>query len=131
MSNVKGKIDGNNKKIFETLRLQKQNHATVWKKKIVQWEKWRRKRNVSQIIKNILILKNRNNTKLSTEYWKLENKKLHPWISWSIEGKYKSCNPNSRRCRLCLHEKLEIVDDSREILAIKQTLRSKTYQTFW
>ena len=26
--------------------------------------------------------KNKNNTKLSREYWKLANKKLHPRISW-------------------------------------------------
>ena len=30
--------------------------------------------------------KNKNDTKLSTEYWKLASKKLSPWISWSIKG---------------------------------------------
>ena len=30
--------------------------------------------------------KNKNDTKLSTEYWNLANKKLNPWISWSIKG---------------------------------------------
>ena len=28
--------------------------------------------------------KNKNHIKLSTEYWNLANKKLHPWISWSV-----------------------------------------------
>ena len=59
---------------------------------------------------------NKNDTKLSTENWKLANKKLHPRISWNIKGDYKSYNHNSRRCILCLHEKLEIVDDPEEIL---------------
>ena len=36
--------------------------------------------------------KNKNDTKLSTEYWKLANKKLHPQISWSIKGKYNTYN---------------------------------------
>ena len=36
-------------------------------------------------------------------------------------GAYKSCNPNSKRCSLCLHEKLEIVDDPKEILLKKRS----------
>ena len=48
---------------------------------------------------------NRNDTKLSTEYWRLANQKLHPRISWSIKGNYKSYNSNSKRCSLCLYEK--------------------------
>ena len=56
--------------------------------------------------------KSKNNTQLSTEYWTLANKNVHPWIFWSIKGNYnKSCNPNSKRCSLCLHKKMEIVDD--------------------
>ena len=65
--------------------------------------------------------KNKNDTKLSTEYWKLGNKNLHPRISWSIKCNYKSYNPNSKRCSLCLHEKLEIVDDLEEILLNKRS----------
>ena len=55
--------------------------------------------------KSFIEEKNKNNTQLSTEYWTLANKKVHPWISWSIKGNYKSCNPNSKRCSLCLHKK--------------------------
>ena len=40
---------------------------------------------------------------------------VKPPICWSIKGNYKSCNPNSKRCSLCLHEKLEIVDDPEKI----------------
>ena len=69
--------------------------------------------------KSLNVEKNKNDTKLSTEYWKLANNKLHPQISWSIKGNYKSHNPNSKRCSLCLHEKLEIVHDPKEILLNK------------
>ena len=65
--------------------------------------------------------KNKNDTKSCTEYCKLANKKLHPQISWSIKGNYKSYNPNSKRYSLCLHEKLEIVDDPEEILLNKRS----------
>ena len=63
--------------------------------------------------------KNKNDTKLSTKYWKLVNKKLHSRISWNIKRNYKSYNHNSKRCSLCLHEKLEIVNDPEEILLNK------------
>ena len=65
--------------------------------------------------------KSKNDTKLSTEYWKLANKNLHPRISWSIKGNYKSYNPSLKRCSLCLHEKLEIVDDPEDILLNKRS----------
>ena len=65
--------------------------------------------------------KNKSDTKLSTEYWNLANKKLHPRISFSIKGKYKLYNPNPRRYSSCLHEKLEKVDDPDEILLNKQS----------
>ena len=64
--------------------------------------------------------KNNNDTKLSTEYWKVANNKLQPRISWSIKGNYKSYNLNSKRYSLCLHEKLEVVDDPKEILLNKR-----------
>ena len=51
----------------------------------------------------------RHDTKLSTEYWKLKTKQLNPRIS--IKGMYKSYNPTSKRCNLCLTEKPEILDD--------------------
>ena len=65
--------------------------------------------------------KNKNDTKLSTEYWKLASKKLHPRISLNIKGNYKSYNPNSKRSSVCLQEKLEIVDDPEEILLNKSS----------
>ena len=64
--------------------------------------------------------KNKYDTKLSTKCWDLAKKKLHPRISWSIKGKYKLYNSNSSVCRLCLHEKLEIVDNLDEIVLKKR-----------
>ena len=37
--------------------------------------------------------KKKNDTKASTEYWKLANNKLPPRISWSMKGNYKLYNP--------------------------------------
>ena len=79
------------------------------------------KKRYTNHIKSFNMKKNKKDTKLSTEYWKLANNKLHLRISWSIKGNYKSYNPNSKRCSLCLHEKLEIVDDPKEILLNKRS----------
>ena len=65
--------------------------------------------------------KNKNDTKLSTEYWRLANNKLHPRTSWSIKDNYKSYNPNSKRFSFRLHEKLKIVDDPKNILLNKRS----------
>ena len=65
--------------------------------------------------------KSKNNTKLSTEQWKLANDKPHPRISSIRKGNYQSYKPNSKRCSLCLHEKFEIVDDPEEILLNKRS----------
>ena len=138
------------RKYSKTHRLQKQNYATVWKNEIAQWEepaslkmfyttleyvvttkhinrncikkpaKLLLKKIYTNHKKSFHTEKSKNATRLSTEYWKLANKKLHPRISWSIKGNYKSYNPNKTRCSLCLHEKLEIVDDPEEILLNKR-----------
>ena len=49
----------------------------------------------------------KHDTKLSTEYWNLKTKQLNPRICWKIKEIYKSYNPTSKRCNLCLTEKLE------------------------
>ena len=49
-------------------------------------------------------------TKLSTEYWNLKMKQLNPQISWKIKVVYKSYNPISKLCNLCLTAKLEILN---------------------
>ena len=49
-------------------------------------------------------------TKLSRQYWNLKMKQLNPQISWKIKGIYKSYDPTSKRCNLCLTKKLEILE---------------------
>ena len=150
MPTLKAKIDGHNKKILETTLppitklcncLKKENYQMrgacltenilhyakiscedkIYKPKLHKGicETTFKKRYANHK-KSFNVEKKKNNTKLSTEYWKLANNKLHPWISWSIKGNYKSYNPNSNRCSLCLHEKLEIADDPKEILLNKR-----------
>ena len=46
-------------------------------------------RHITQIIKKKFNTeKNKNDTKLSTEYWKLAHEKFHPRVFWSIKGRY-------------------------------------------
>ena len=51
----------------------------------------------------------RNDTELSKEVWKIKDLKGTANLKWSIKGRYKSYNPLSKRCNLCLNEKLEII----------------------
>ena len=46
---------------------------------------------------------------------------INPRISWKIKKIYKSYNPNSKRCNLCLTDKLEILDDSDKNLLNKRS----------
>ena len=60
--------------------------------------------------KSFIVPLYKHDTKPSTEYWNLKTKQLNPRISGKIKGIYKSHNPTSKRCNLCLTEKLEILD---------------------
>ena len=63
----------------------------------------------------------KHDTKLSTEYWNLKMKQLNPQISWRIKGIYKSYNTTSKRCNLCVTEKLQILDDPDKHLLNKRS----------
>ena len=63
----------------------------------------------------------KHDTKPSTEFWNLKTKQLNPQISWKIKGIYKSYNPTSKRCNLCLTEKAEILDDPGKNLLNKRS----------
>ena len=60
-------------------------------------------------------------TKLSIEYWNLKMKHLNPQISWKIKRIYKSYNPTSKCCDICLTEKLEILDHPEKNLLNKRS----------
>ena len=78
-----------------------------------------KKRYNNHKIQNVPLYKH--DTKLSTEYWTLKTKQLNPWISWMIKGIYKSDNPTSKRCNLCLTEKLEILENPGKKLLNKRS----------
>ena len=53
-------------------------------------------------------VKYRNRTELTKEVWAIKDRKGVPKVSWSIFGKFPPYNPISKKCNLCLNEKLEI-----------------------
>ena len=57
-------------------------------------------------IKSFRHEKHQSNTELSNELWSIKNSKCTPNIVWEIFQKHQ--NPNTKRCSLCLNEKLEI-----------------------
>ena len=71
--------------------------------------------------KSFNIISYKNDTTLSTEYWTLKDKQQLPRLTWEIKGQYKSYNPVSKKCYLCLNEKLAIIDDPEETLLNKRS----------
>ena len=53
-------------------------------------------------------IKYQTDTELSNEYWNIISANKTSNISWKILGTYKSYNQSSKRCLLCLNEKLAI-----------------------
>ena len=50
----------------------------------------------------------KNETELSNEIWRIKNVGHHPKVKWEIVKKCLPYNQQSKRCLLCLNEKLEI-----------------------
>ena len=68
----------------------------------------------------------KNDTELSKELWQIKMKNYTPEITWRIIRKCLPYNYNSRKCDLCLNEKLEIALYKGENLLNKKTeLNSK------
>ena len=53
----------------------------------------------------------KHDTTLSTKHWNSKTKQLNPRIAWKMKRIYKPYNPISKRCNLCLTERLKILDD--------------------
>ena len=53
-------------------------------------------------------LKDKTNTESSNKEWRMKKSRQTPVIKWEIVRKCSSYKPNSKRCYLCLNEKLEI-----------------------
>ena len=52
--------------------------------------------------------KHQGNTELSNELWSIKKNNYTTNIKWEILRKHQMYNPNTKRCSLCLDEKLEI-----------------------
>ena len=63
----------------------------------------------------------KNDTELSKELWQIKMKNYTPKITWRIIRKCPPYNYNSRKCYLCLNEKLEIALYEGENLLNKKT----------
>ena len=55
----------------------------------------------------------RTSTTLSEHVWKLKNKNINFNISWQIVKKVKPFAPNDKVCKLCLQEKLSILEQKK------------------
>lgn len=62
-------------------------------------------------------------TELSIEYWQLKSKNETPNISRKKIGKYRSYSPESesKKCLICLNEKLEKIDSKSSPILNKRT----------
>ena len=59
-------------------------------------------------VKSFAHEKHQSDTELSNEFWSIKNNSYTPDIVWEILRKHQRYNPNTKRCYLCLNEKLEI-----------------------
>ena len=59
--------------------------------------------------KSFNLIKSKNDTTLSTEYWNLKQKQQSPRLTWKIKGHFKDYNPILKKCNLYLKEKLAII----------------------
>ena len=51
----------------------------------------------------------KSDTELSNEFWRIKDNKHNANITWEILGRHQAYNTRSKRCSLCLNEKLKIV----------------------
>ena len=61
--------------------------------------------------KSFNLIKSKNDTNLSIEYWNLKQKQQIPKLTWKIKGQYKAYKPTLKKRNFCLTEKLMIIDD--------------------
>ena len=66
------------------------------------------KKRFSNHKKSFYLNKYTNETELSNEIWQIKNSGYHPKVKWEIVKTCVSYNPQTKRCLLCLTEKLEI-----------------------
>ena len=71
-------------------------------------------------------VKYKNSTELSKEVWRIKDLGGQYEIKWRIISQHPPYNPSSKRCQLCLNEKLEILDhDGSNLLNKRSEIISK------
>ena len=65
-----------------------------------------------------------NTTELSKEVWKIKKKGFAPTITWKIIKQLPAYNPETKKCLLCLGEKIEILNREDNLLNKRSELVS-------
>ena len=63
----------------------------------------------------------KNDTKISVEYWDLKARNSNPKVTCAVKNQLSAYNSQSKRCSLCLNEKLEILEDKKNSLLNKKS----------
>ena len=63
----------------------------------------------------------KSDTELSNKFWKIKDNKRSANITWQILGRQQAYNTSSKRCSLCLNEKLKIAFNRNNNILNKQT----------
>ena len=71
--------------------------------------------------KSFNLIKSKNDTTLSIEYWNLKQKQQAPSFTREIKRQYKAYNRTLKKCNLCLNEKLMIIEDPEKNLLNKRS----------
>ena len=67
------------------------------------------------------LIKSKNGTTLSMEYWNLKQNQQVPRLTWENKGLYKAYNSTLKKCNLCLNEKFVIIDNPQKNLLNKRS----------
>ena len=67
------------------------------------------------------MIKSKNDTTLSIEYWNLKQKQQGPRFTWEIKGQSKAYNLALKKCKPCLNEMLAIIDNPHKNLLSKKS----------
>ena len=68
-----------------------------------------------------IFLKQQKDTELSIKFWKVKEQNKTVDISWDILGIHQSYNTSTKRCTLCLNEKLAIAVSKEDSILSKRT----------
>ena len=94
----------------------------VLNQKLIQQSNFNIKsRHLPTIVKSFKHEKHQSDPELSNELWNIKNNKYTPKVLWEILRKHQPYSLNTKRCSLCLNEKLEIARYKRHNLLHKRS----------